>query len=207
MPRSIEFYFSMVSPWAYVGDKVFNEIVARHGVAVSYKPVRLPALFSETGGLPLPQRHPARQAHRWYELQRWRAQRDIELNLQPKFWPFDFALADKLVIAVIVAGHDPADLISRGLRAIWVEEADLADQDTLERLAGEAGFEASALLASAASEETEQHYQQNLRDAVGAGVFGSPSVVMDGEVFWGQDRYEQLDAALGEGRDAYRVPG
>lgn len=206
MSRAIDFYFSMISPWAYMGDRLFNDIVARHDVAVTHKPVQLPRVFEQTGGLPLPKRHPARQTYRWYELQRWREARGIELNLKPKHWPFDFALADRLVIAAQAAGHDPAPLVSRGLRAIWVEDADLADALTLGRIAADAGLDGAALLAEAATDAVEDRYARNTADAVAAGAFGSPCIVMDGEVFWGQDRYELFEAALASGRTAYRVP-
>lgn len=203
----IDFYFSMISPWAYIGDRVFNELIARHRVQVAYKPVKLVEVFSETGGAPLAKRHPARQTYRWYELQRWREARGIELNLKPKFWPYDCALADRMVIAAVLGGENPAALISRGLRAIWTEDANLAEEQILRDLAGETGFDGARLIDQAHGAACESRYSENTRDAIEAGAFGSPCVVRDGEVFWGQDRYELLDAALASGRPAYRVPG
>lgn len=205
MSRTIDLYFSMASPWVYVGDAVFNDIVTRHDLGVHYRPLRLPSLFERTGGLPLAKRHPARQAHRWLELQRWREARGIALNLQPKHWPFAPDLADRMVIAAGLAGHDPAPFISDALRALWTEDADLADPSVLERLAGACGLPAADLLAQAREDAAERIYAENIERAVAAGVFGSPSVVLDGEVFWGQDRYELLDQALESGRPAFQA--
>ena len=81
MPRIIDYYFSLVSPWAYIGHAPFMEIARRHGVEVNYKPVFLGRVFAETGGLPLAQRHPARQRYRIVELQRWRERRGLSFNI------------------------------------------------------------------------------------------------------------------------------
>ena len=72
MPQSIDYYFSMPWPWAYIGHKVFQDLVSAYDLKVNYKPVQLGDLFSETGGLPLGKRHPVRQRYRMVELQRWR---------------------------------------------------------------------------------------------------------------------------------------
>ena len=72
MPRQFDYYFSFNSPWAYIGHKPVMEIAKTYGLKVNFKPVLLVELFSETGGLPLPKRHPVRQRYRMVELQRWR---------------------------------------------------------------------------------------------------------------------------------------
>src|SRR5271169_5652208 len=72
MPRQVDYYFSLSSPWAYIGHKAFRDVVATYDLKVNHKPVILVDLFSETGGLPLIKRHPVRQRYRMVELQRWR---------------------------------------------------------------------------------------------------------------------------------------
>src|SRR5918997_2282210 len=119
MPRVIDYYFSLVSPWAYIGHGPFMDIVGRHGVEVNYKPVFLGRVFAETGGLPLAQRHPARQRYRLLELQRWREKRGLSFNLQPKFWPFDVGLADRFVIAITAARKDPDAFLRRAFPGGW----------------------------------------------------------------------------------------
>lgn len=205
MGRQVDFYFSMISPWVYIGDKVFNELVARHDLQVTYKPMGLMGVFDETGGTHPAKRHPSRQAIRWMELQRWRDERGLELNLKPKYWPFDFSQADCLVISAIQAGHNPARLISLGVHALWARDRNLADDATLVELADSAGLPGAQLLGNAGSDTIRQRYDELTREAIEGGVFGSPTVILDGEVFWGQDRYHQLDAALTSGRQAYRA--
>jgi len=204
MPRTIDYYFSLVSPWAYIGHASFMEIVQRHGVEVNYKPVFLGRVFSETGGLPLAQRHPVRQRYRWVELQRWREKRGLSFNLQPKHWPFDVNLADRFVIAITVSGKSPDAFLRRAYAAVWEEERNLGDPVVLTELAEQAGLDSSSLMDIATGGTTEAIYALNLENAVAADVFGSPAYVLDGEVFWGQDRLDLLDDALKSGRAPYK---
>ncbi|HZH11045.1 MAG TPA: 2-hydroxychromene-2-carboxylate isomerase [Microvirga sp.] len=204
MPRVIDYYFSLVSPWAYIGHAPFMEIVQRHGAEVNFKPVFLGRVFSETGGLPLPQRHPARQRYRLVELQRWREKRGLSFNIAPKHWPFDVNLADRYVIAVTTTGKSPDAFLRRAFAAVWEEERNLADPLVLTELAEQVGLDSSSLMDIATGNTTEAIYALNLENAVAADVFGSPAYVLDGEVFWGQDRLDLLDDALRSGRPAYK---
>jgi 2-hydroxychromene-2-carboxylate isomerase len=204
MPRQIDYYFSLLSPWAYIGHKLFRDTVDAHGLKVNHRPVVLMDLFSETGGLPLLKRHPVRQRYRMVELQRWRDKRGLKFHLQPANWPFNARLADGLVIAAIEAGHDPDPFLRRAFAAVWEDELNLADAATLIRLADASGLPGSALAERSGNDEIGKAYEQNRQDALTADVFGSPAYVLDGEVFWGQDRIELLADALKSGRAPYR---
>lgn len=204
MPRQIDYYFSLQSPWAYIGHKLFRDLVAAHDLKVNHKPVVLVDLFSETGGLPLLKRHPVRQRYRMVELQRWRDKRGLEFKLQPANWPFNARLADGVVIAALEAGHDPDRFLRRAFAAVWEDELNLADAATLVRLADESGLPGKTFVERSAADEISQKYEQNRQDALTADVFGSPAYVLDGEVFWGQDRIELLVDALKSGRTPYR---
>jgi 2-hydroxychromene-2-carboxylate isomerase len=204
MPRQVDYYFSLQSPWAYIGHKLFREIVATYGLAVNHKPVVLVDLFSETGGLPLMKRHPVRQRYRMVELQRWRDKRGLQFQLQPAHWPFNARLADGVVIAATEAGHDPDRFLRRAYAAVWEEGLNLTDAATLVKLADDCGLPGKLLVERSGAEEISVAYEQNRQDALAADVFGSPVYVLDGEVFWGQDRIELLADALKSGRAPYR---
>lgn len=204
MSRSIDYYFSFQSPWAYIGHKVFRDLVSAYDLKVNHKPVVLLDLFSETGGLPLMKRHPVRQRYRMVELQRWRDKRGLNFHLQPKHWPFNARLADGVVIAAAAAGHDPDGFLRRVYAAVWEDQLNLADADVVRRLADEAGLPGGELVERSASDVVSAAYEQNRQDALTADVFGSPAYVLDGEVFWGQDRIELLADALKSGRAPYR---
>ncbi|MDP2356019.1 MAG: 2-hydroxychromene-2-carboxylate isomerase [Beijerinckiaceae bacterium] len=205
MARNLSYYFSLVSPWAYLGHAELERIARARDVVIDYRPVNLMDLFPETGGLPLPKRHPSRQTYRFVEMQRWREARDVPLVLRPKYWPFDFKLADRAMLMASGLGDQRAVhlLIAFAFRAVWVEERNLADEATLAEIATTAGFDASKLIEAARSDAAGSAYAANFERARQDGVFGSPSYVLDGEVFWGQDRLGMLDAALVSGRAPY----
>jgi 2-hydroxychromene-2-carboxylate isomerase len=204
MPRQIDYYFSLNSPWAYIGHKPVMEIAKTYGLKVNFKPVLLVELFSETGGLPLPKRHPVRQRYRMVELQRWRDKRGLSFHLQTKNWPFSPRLADGVVIAALEAGRDPAAFMQRVYAGVWEDQLNLADPATLTELADASGLPGKQLVERSGSDEIGAAYEKNRQDALAADVFGSPGYVLDGEVFWGQDRIELLADALKSGRAPYR---
>ena len=203
MSRQVDYYFSFSSPWAYIGHKAFRDVVDSYGLKVNHKPVILVDLFSETGGLPLIKRHPVRQRYRMMELQRWRDKRGLKFHFRPKHVPLNARLADGVVIAAIEAGLDPDPYLRRAYPAVWEQELNLADPDTVAKLANDAGLPGNKLVERSASEDISAAYEKNRQDAIAADVFGSPVYVLDGEVFWGQDRIELLADALKSGRKAY----
>ena len=115
----IDYYFTLVSPYAYLGHRLLVALAARQGALLRYRPVRLGKVFENSGGLPLAQRPRARQAYRFLELQRWREKRGLSFNLKPKFWPFDVTLADRFVIAVTAVRKDPDPFLRRAFAGIW----------------------------------------------------------------------------------------
>ncbi|MCS0503120.1 2-hydroxychromene-2-carboxylate isomerase [Ancylobacter mangrovi] len=203
MSRSIDYYFSTASPWAFLGLSTFLAVARRHEARVEFIPVGLGELFSETGGLPLAKRHPVRQRYRLLELQRWRAAREMDFTIWPAFWPFRSGFTDRLIIAAMKAGHEVAPLIGRFGAAVWQREENLGDPATLSAILAELDLPGE-LMAAADSPEIVAAYAANEERAVAADVFGSPAYVLDGEVFWGQDRIDMLDAALSSGRAPYR---
>ena len=203
MPRQVDYYFSFSSPWAYIGHKAFRDVVDAYGLTVNHKPVILVDLFSETGGLPLIKRHPVRQRYRMVELQRWRDKRGLNFHFQPRHVPLNARLADGVVIAAVELGLDPDPFLRRAFPAVWEDELNLADPATVAKLANDTGLPGEKLVERSGSEEISAAYGQNRQDAIAADVFGSPVYVLDGEVFWGQDRIELLADALKSGRKPY----
>lgn len=204
MTDRIDYYFSIISPWAYIGHATFMDIVARYGLSVRAKPVPLGQVFAETGGLPLGKRAPARQRYRILELQRWRARRGLDFKLRPANWPFDAAPADRFVVAAVAAGHDPDPFLRRAFAAIWEQERALTEDAAILELAAAAGLPGEKLLAEAKADAAAARYAENYREAVAADAFGSPVYVRDGEAFWGQDRLDLFEDAVRSGRPGFR---
>jgi 2-hydroxychromene-2-carboxylate isomerase len=91
-------------------------------------------------------------------------------------------------------------------RACWTEERDIAERETLAEKLSQAGHDAERVLAAAEAEPTARVYEANTAEAVSVNAIGSPTYVVRGEVFWGQDRLDLLADALESGREPYSVP-
>jgi 2-hydroxychromene-2-carboxylate isomerase len=204
MARTIEYFFTLLSPWALLGHAPLVGIARRHGATIAYKPVFVGPVFAETGGLPLAKRHPARQRYRLVELQRWSTRRGVSFVFAPKPAPFDIRLADRTILAILAEGGDPEPYIRAAFAAIWQEERDLSDRAELAALLRAAGYDADRLLEAVDAASIEAAYALNHERAIEAGVFGLPVYSLDGELFWGQDRLDFLDEALSSGRAPYR---
>lgn len=192
----IDYFFSTVSPWVYLSGRRLEGIAASHGATVAFRPVDPGALFARTGGLPVNERHPSRQAYRLQELRRWSAHLGTPLNLRPRHFPVNPAPSAYAVIAADRAGGgDLVGLIHGFSRAVWAEERDIADEATLVAIATEAGLDADRILAG--REAAVPTYERNTEDALAAGMFGAPWYQLRGEGFWGQDRLDLLDHTLG----------
>lgn len=193
----IQYYFTPVSPWAYLGHTRFCAIARAARARVEVLPVDYGVIFPQSGGLPLAKRAPQRQAYRLVELKRFSEWLQVPLLLQPKFFPVDGTLASKLIVATQQAAGPQAALALTGamMKAVWAEERNLAERDTLAALLAEQSL-ATSLLAEADAAEAAARYEANTQRAMAAGVFGAPSYVVDGEIFWGQDRLELLERRL-----------
>lgn len=196
MASTIDYYFWMNSDWAYLGADRLEQIAARHGATIRYMPVDLPAVYARTGGVLLPKRAPERQAYRIAELKRWCRRLGVHVNHTPKFMCPDAALASRIVIAADVTGQRVAPLYKAILAAQWCHERDISDPTTLREILLAQGMDADGLLRFSETPEVKASYARHTDAAVAAGVFGSPSYVLNGELFWGQDRLDFLDEAL-----------
>ena len=192
----LDYYFTVLSPYAYLAGLRMEAIANRHGLTVTYKPLDIMALFPRTGGAPLPERHPSRIAYRAQELPRQARKLGMPLTFKPAHFPTNAAPASYAIIAAQKAGGgDMAGLVHGLLRAVWAEEKDVAEDSVVQECLSAAGFDPSLTFSGMLT--GAEVYSANLEDAVNGGVFGSPFYVLDdGEKFWGQDRLEDLDLHL-----------
>jgi len=197
MTQSIDYYFAPQSPWAYLGHQRLLDIAQRSGAGINVLPIDLGKIFPRSGGLPLPQRAPQRQAYRLVELKRFSDWLGLPLNLQPSFFPVPGDNAARLILAVAASHGSEAAMRLSGavLKAVWAEQRNINDADTLAQLVKECGLPESAL-ADAQGDAVQQRYEQATQQAFDAGVFGAPSFVIDGELFWGQDRLDFVERRL-----------
>jgi len=198
MPKQIDYFLSPASPYAYLGHARFMQIVEQQDAEVILKPFDMVKIFSLSGGVPVAQRAPQRQAYRLTELARWRAQMKRPLNLHPKFFPAPGDPASKFLIAAQQAHGTQAALQLAGAlgQAVWADEKNIADPDTLAALAQSLGLDGQALVAAAQSDSVAADYARHTDEAIAADVFGVPWYRIAGENFWGQDRLDFVEQAL-----------
>ena len=197
MNKSVDYYFAPQSPWAYLGHARFVTMARAAQATVRVLPADFGKVFAVSGGLPLGKRAPQRQAYRLQELARFRDVLELPLNLQPRFFPVAGDDAGRLIAAVDLQEGVEAALRMSGaiLAAVWVQQRDIADAQTLAELLAECGLPAERL-AQSREAVVQQRYDANAQAAIDAGVFGAPSYVIDGEIFWGQDRLDFVERKL-----------
>jgi 2-hydroxychromene-2-carboxylate isomerase len=194
---TVDYYFTPQSPWTYLGHARFQAMASAAGASVRIFPVDFGKVFAVSGGLPLGKRAPQRQAYRLVELARFRDALNLPLHVQPTFFPVVGDDASRLIIAVdLQDGVDAAMRLSGAVfAAVWEQQRDIADASTLAALLTENGLDGGRL-AESRSEAVQQRYEANTQAAMDAGVFGAPSYVVDGEIFWGQDRLDFVQRRL-----------
>jgi 2-hydroxychromene-2-carboxylate isomerase len=205
MGATVTYYYSLISPYAYLGHAALQQVARESGATLVHRPVKIFSLFDANGGLPLGKRAPARQRYRLVELQRWRAQRGLPLNLKPAYFPVDIALADRCAIALVEEGIDPSAYADAAFRALWAHDRDLADPQVVSGLLAGLGFDAARVMAHANDDAIAATYECNTSEAIAADLPGLPGYVLEGEPFWGQDRIDALREALLGGRPPYRA--
>lgn len=201
MSKQVEYFLAPQSPFVYLGHARFVEIANRHDVQVLLKPADLGKVFSVSGGLPLAQRPPQRQAYRLVELERWSRFLGMPMNLHPTFFPVSGDAAARLIIAAQLAHGTARALALTGAitRAVWAEQRNIADAATLAQIADENDLDGASLIKASEAQAVQAAYAQNTQDAVSGNVFGAPWFVYDGQPYWGQDRLDFLDRALAAG--------
>ena len=191
----IDYFFATLSPYCYLAGTRLEEVAAKHGATINYKPFDIVSAFGRTGGTPPKDRHISRIEYRAQELVRQAKKLDMPFNLKPAHWPTNGAPAAYAFIAAQNAGGgDLGQLAHLITRAVWAEEKDIAQDDVIRACLQEAGFDPA--LADSGMLVGAETYARNLEEAVERGVFGAPFYFVGDQRFWGQDRIEDVDAHL-----------
>ena len=194
----IEYFYAAHSAYAYLGSRRFMEIAGAAGRRIVHRPVDLRRLVEAVGSQPFRARS---KAHVDYffgrEIARWSEERNAPvLGHTPTHHANDITLPNCFLIAGVEQGLNVDELAHVLLEAHWKEDADLADLDTLTRLGQRAGIAPAPLLDAALSEPILDLYERYTQEAIDRSVFGSPTYVVDGDMFYGQDRLEMVERAL-----------
>jgi 2-hydroxychromene-2-carboxylate isomerase len=195
--KKILYFYSVVSPYSYLGTKKLLEISKKYSAEIIEKPVNLvERVFSATGGVPVPKRHISRQLYRNVELDRWSSHLNIKFNKKPKFWPPKDAHTPALFLIASIEMGKKMDFGFKVLEHIWAKESDISSIDTMKLIADDLKINFDELKKVAMSERIKKIYEDNTQEAISANVFGVPMYIYNNEMFWGQDRLNFLEEAL-----------
>ena len=198
MVKTVDFYFALPSPWTYLAGPRFRELVQRNDLTVRWKPFDVSRVFALTGTKPVKDRPPQIQANRLTDLARWHTFLNMKLNLEPTFFPVDPSPAARMIIAALQNGTNVMDLANAYMKAVWAEERDIADSDTIIAISNEQGLDGTTLYDQIEKERVLSELEENTQEAIAKNVFGTPTWIYEDVLFWGQDRLDFLSRAIEE---------
>ena len=195
---SIEFWFDFSSPYSYLASELIDDLAAKHGRKVKWRPIMLGAAF-KASGLPLLITIPLKGEY---------SKRDFDRSA--RFLGIPYKFPSKFPLATLVAargyywlhGQDCAkarEFAHAVFRAYWVEDRDIGELPVVLEISGALGIDPEALAAAIATPEIKDRLKQETEAAIAKGMFGAPYFMVDGEPFWGADRLPQIDKWLATG--------
>jgi 2-hydroxychromene-2-carboxylate isomerase len=193
MSDPIDFYFACVSPWSYLAIDELNSIAESHKRSIAFKPIDVGRSWNEAGaGQPLGSRPQVLQDYRLLELPRWAAWRKTEINSHPKYFPAPFHLSSHVIIAALQSGHDVYRLTRALMRGCWVDEMNIDDKADVANIIESVGLDSETLMSVIENKSVSDEMSSNTDEALSVGAWSVPSMVLDGELFFGQDRLEMM---------------
>ncbi|HJV80632.1 2-hydroxychromene-2-carboxylate isomerase [Noviherbaspirillum sp.] len=200
MSNAIDFYFDFSSPYGYFASTRIDHLAARYDRKVNWHPLLLGAVFKTTGGVPLPM-VPLKGEYAYRDFERSARFYGIPYQRPPAF-PLATQLAARAMLWVRQAhGERKAVEFAQAVyRAYFVDGSNIADTDAIAAIAGKTGLDTAAVIDGANSAPVKEQLKADVDAAMSRGVFGSPFVIVDGEPFWGFDRFDQLEAFLKYGK-------
>ncbi|MDK3025724.1 2-hydroxychromene-2-carboxylate isomerase [Cupriavidus taiwanensis] len=196
MTAAIDFYFDFSSPYGYFASTRIDDLAQKYGRNVAWHPILLGVVFKTTGASPLPQL-PLKGDYSWRDFERTARFHGIEYQ-RPTHFPLPTTHAARAMLWLQNHhGDDLAAAFARSVyRALFVDDINIAEPAEIMKLAEPLGVDVQALDAGATSYQIKDQLKAEIEVAMAKGVFGSPFVVVDGEPFWGFDRFDQIEAHL-----------
>uniref|UniRef100_UPI003100ACBA 2-hydroxychromene-2-carboxylate isomerase n=1 Tax=Neorhizobium sp. EC2-8 TaxID=3129230 RepID=UPI003100ACBA len=193
MTKTIDYFFSIGSPWAFIGLEPFVALAHEYGATV--RPHVIP-LIEDNGGIYVRNRPEARRAYWTTDLKRWAALRGKVLNFDNRAALSDPGPAGFMVIAANEAGKDWLKLTKALQEAFWGRGEDIGKEEIRRAIAHAAGFDGAALDEQGQSDAVRAVREASYGTAKAAGVFGLPTFRYENELYWGQDSLPFLERHL-----------
>lgn len=201
MARTLDFYFDYLSPYAYLAWLCLPEVTESRDVEIVPRPVLFAGLLNHWGQLG-PAEIPPKGLHVFKDTRRFAVLRDIPLR-SPRYHPFRPLTALRVSLAS-VSRDSQNEAITALFKAGWSEGIDLGDPDDIRKALNGAGLDGELLLGAAAEPAAKDTLRMETDAAIGRGVFGIPTMIVEDELFWGLDQLEYLALYL-DGKDPLSV--
>jgi len=199
MPAPIEFWFDFSSPYSYLASEKIEEIAARHGRKVAFKPTLLGVIFKTTGGVPLTELVPPKSRYFVHDFERSARFAGVPFR-QPSVFPIPTVNAARALLWL--QQHDEAmavRFLHAAFRAYFAQDRNIGEPEVLGELATEVGVDPVALARGAQEQPIKDRLKALVDESIARGVFGAPTIFVDGEMFWGHDRLQQVERWLATG--------
>ncbi len=198
MSGTIDFYFDFSSSYSYIGQHRLRGLAEKYGLRIRWKPIALGAIFKAMNHAP-PTGDSVKGKYIWHDVERSAEQCNL-----PYHWPdpFPFNSITAARIFWCLADEDRQQAVDWALavfHASYGEGRDCSNSDVLQGLAEKCGFDGQALLAASKEDAIKKKLQQVTAEATERGVFGAPTFFVGDEMYWGADRFEQIERSLSLG--------
>jgi 2-hydroxychromene-2-carboxylate isomerase len=197
MPQPIEFFFDFSSPYGYIASRLIDDLAARHGREVVWRPILLGAIFKLTGSAPLTT-IPMKGEYSKRDFARTARYHGIAFKMPDPF-PFSGVQANRAYYWLDSTDPKAARGLAHALYDAAFSGKDIASPQAVIEIAGGLGINRAAVTAGIASPEAKERTRAESDAAAARNIFGSPYFVVDGEPFWGSDRLDQIEKWLETG--------
>jgi 2-hydroxychromene-2-carboxylate isomerase len=199
VPRPIDFYFDFSSPYSFLASEQIEPLAARHGRAVVYRPILLGVVFKASGSAPLTEQYGPKARYSVHDFERSARYAGIRYRHPSKF-PIGAVGASRAVLWLQQHQPDRANpFVHAVFRAFFQDDRDISDAAVVAQIAQALGIDGQKLMQGAQEPAIKDELRRRVEEAVAFGVFGAPTIVVDGEVFWGNDRLPQIERWLATG--------
>ncbi len=196
---TIDFWFDFSSPYGYLAAQRIDTLAAKHGHPVDWRPMLLGVVFKKTGAAPLTE-VPIKGEYSKRDFQRSARFHGIHEFRMPSVFPIASQAPARIVLWAKANENTAGAIVAKALyHAYFRDGLDISKPDIAAEVAGRAGFDAVAARAAVDDPAIKDALKREVETAIAAGVFGSPFVIVDGEPFWGLDRFDQIDRWLATG--------
>lgn len=199
MPDPIDFYFDFSSPYSFLAAEQIDALAARHGRSVRYRPILLGIVFKASGGAPLTQQYAPKARYSELDFERSARYAGVRYRHPSKF-PIGAVGASRAVLWL--QQHRP-ETVNAFVHAVWraffQDDRDISDNAVVAEIAQSIGLDGAQLMEATQDPTVKDALRRQVEEAIALGVFGAPTIVVDGEMFWGNDRLPQIERWLASG--------